>query len=135
MSSNDSEFIQQLKKDITVYKNIYSNAKKFIEWKQLKKISIDLEIYFGVFYLIKNNSILEINSRFCSDDIDLRIRGDRIPYYKCSIDFHNLAYTDIKKLTSADSIIKLDKLSSMEIDRSISFIKVLESIGFEAWGY
>lgn len=132
--TDKSDFIKQLEADAADYKAIYSNAQKFIEWKQLKKIELDLEPYYGVFYLIKNNSILEVNSRCCSDDIDLRMRDQRVPYYKCSIDFHSLQYEDIKNLSSAGRIIKLDGLTSMELDRSIAFVKVLESIGFSTWG-
>ena len=96
-NKTDSTFLKKLKKDINSQIEIYQDSKKFIEKFNLIEYKIEDTIpsicYFGKFFLIKNNSILDFYSYI----------NPLTNEWSCDVNIYNLNFMDIISFSNVES--------------------------------
>jgi hypothetical protein len=138
------DFIQELKTDIIKYKKKCKNSQNFIKDKSLVQINlknVPINIYIGVLYLIKNNTIIEINNIFSINNIDNNTKSKYIEYifyktppitatYKSIITFINIELNDISNFNNTSQFLEKDEIITYSTENTNKFISILIKNGF-----
>lgn len=89
-------------------------------------------VYYGTCWLIKNNSILQINSGDVYESIDIRLPSMRV-HWQCVVTVHNLDLHDVSNFANTDTFNGMDELTSQNSEKSNNFILALINNGFKLY--
>lgn len=137
---NESDDVKRLIKDINANIRIFHNGDKYIEINKLTVCDNNIVIndhlpqcvYYGSCWLIKNNSILQVDSNSVYESCDIRISEMKMGW-RCVITIHNLDLTDVSDFQNMDSFRNMDELVSNDSDKSNNFIIALIKNGFKLY--
>ena len=131
----DSKEVLELIRSINERIRRGKNAKEFINYHKLieyKGKDLPYKWIWGTFYLIKNNSIMQITSGPAQVNV-----SRSIPWFKeiwtCTVTVHNLHLVDVGEFENTSMFVDMDELVSTNMDRSENFLMTLIRAGFNMY--
>lgn len=137
-----SDTVSSIIKDYNNRLKLFKNPQDVIKLYNLKLLPENEEhnLLLGRSFLIKNNSIIEINSTFTKDlETDESLKeynfywSDKKLYHVIIITMHNIYKSDLNAFRNPNPFLGSKEMISFSIEKLESFIKAMKISGFSCY--